>query len=257
MATFNANDYNTVPTINAASTVALTRRLVAEMPAALADNSSIAVPADRMRLRANTLRAERLKALQRPATVDTRPFDQGEDSAWGALHDRLEGYARLDPERVADAGRAAALLASVFPGGLAFLTLDYKQQWEESERLLQLIDTKEWGSELDRLCHSSFLAEVRHAHQAYGDALGLTQAKPILPEAPTIAGALQALRQAIRFYARRVVALADEEDPASLQLVQSALAPIVEAQADARARRAQGQPEPEPPDEGDLPPLTP
>ena len=154
-----------------------------------------------------------------------------------------------------EAKSAAELLARVFPSGLAFLTLDYKQQWEESDRLLSLIDDEELGGKLDQLCQPAFLAAVRRAHQVYGDALGLTQQKPLLPEAPAIASALSSLRAAIRFYGRRVVALADEQDPVSIELVKASLSPLLEAQTEARGRRARGEPEPEPTDEGELPPV--
>src|SRR5690606_14238457 len=119
---------------------------------------------------------------------------------------------------------------------------------------LHLIDDKSLAADIDRLCGPVFLAELRRAHQAYGDALGLTQAKPV-PQAAEIAGALLACRSAIRFYARRVVALADEEEPETERLVQRALEPIVEAQEDARRRRASNESEPQPNEEPEIPPL--
>jgi len=72
---FDANAYSTVPTINAALTLALARRLLTEMPQAILDQPLTRVAASRMREAAAALREERLKALSRPEKVDTRPFD--------------------------------------------------------------------------------------------------------------------------------------------------------------------------------------
>lgn len=251
---FDALAYRRVPQLNAAMTLALARRLIVEMPAAVASNELTSVAADRMHERATTLRGERLKTLNERQTVDTRPFDQGEDDAWGALQGRLASYADIDSP---EGRRAADLVDRIFPDGLGFLSLRFAEQWETSDLILDLIKRENFGPEIDKLCGSPvFLAQVRTAHQLYGDALGLTKAKPATTEPPEIAQALQALRAAIRFYSRRVVALADEEqDAASVSLVQKALVPLLEAQHEARLRRAKGEPDPEPNDEGEIPPL--
>lgn len=254
---FDPNDYDRVPTLNAALTISLTRRLIAEMPAPIVDNPLTAVAADRMRTRAGVVRSERLKALTQPEMPNLRLIDLSEDNTWRALRLRLEGYAKLplNDETKADSELAAGLLGQLFPNGLAFLVLDAQQQWEESDRLLVTIDEQKLAPHIDRLCHPVFLRELRRAHQQYGEALGLTGPKPKSPGAPAIAEALRGLREGIHFYVRRVVALADEEDPSSITLAQQALAPLLEAQEQARARRAQGQPDPEPEDEGEIPPL--
>jgi hypothetical protein len=252
MAGFDAETYSTVPTQNAALTIALARRLIQQMPASVAADPAVAVAANRMRSRAAALRTERLKQLEQTAAVDKRPFDQAEDNAWRALYGRLVPYVDVG---VAGAPEAATLLQSVFPKGLTFSTLKYPEQWEESERLLQRIDQQGLATQLDQLSGPAFLAAVRAAHQAFGAALGLTQPTAPPPAAAAIAETLRALRDAIRFYSRRVVALADEEAPATVTVVEAALAPLREAQAALRQRRARGEPDPEPADEGELPPL--
>jgi hypothetical protein len=250
---FDAQAYGRVPQLNSALTVSLGRRLIVEMPQAIVEEPSALVAANRMRDGTAVLRVEHLKTLDRSKSTDTRPFDQGEDDAWGALHARLASYAEIDSD---EGRRAAALVNRLFPEGLGFLALSFKEQWEASDVKLALIDKEELAPQLDELCGDPiFLAQLRTAHQVYGDALGLTKAKPEQAEAPEIAEALRSLRAAIRFYSRRVVALADEQDPASVALVQKALAPILEAQQDARTRRSKGQPDPNPPDEGEVPPL--
>ena len=257
MQIFNPNNYTSVPTLNSALTISLVQRLISEMPVEVVQNPLTAVAAERMRSRAMAMRTERIKLLSLPEKVDTRPLDQGEDNAWGAIYVRLEGYAKLPDaaETRDDSRRASALLAQLFPTGLSFLTLDYQQQWVESQRRLDMIEQQELAPQLDRLCGPVFLQQLLVAHQAYGEALGLTGPRPQNVEPPAIAEALRALRDGIRFYARRVLALADEEEAESIPLVQRALAPLLEAQDQVRARRAQGQPEPEPADEGELPPL--
>ncbi len=255
---FDASAYSTVPTVNAAATLALTRRLIAEMPTELLGEARITAAAERMRDRATLLRGERLKALNPSTSTDTRPFDQGEDVAWRALYDRLNSYTKLSD--TPEGQRAAMVEGQLFGAGLGFLNLPYKEQWEESNRLLTLIDSPPAPMQplqpaLDELCGPLFLQAVRDAHAEYGEALGMTSAKPAAPAAPAIAEGLQGLRAAVRLYARRIVALADEEEPDSLSPVTRALAPIAELQAEVRRRRASGEPDPEPKDEGAIPPL--
>ena len=256
MTVFDANDYAGVPTLNAALTIAMARRLIAEMPKILVKDKSIAVAADRLRARAEALRGERLKALELPGGIDARPFDSDEDNAWGMLFDRLSAASRLRLETYGEqASRASELVERLFPSRLAFLTFRFKEQWEESDRMLQLIVSEQWAGDLDELCGPEYLEEVQVAHAAYGEALGLTQAKPVAVPSAAIGDALLSLRSAVRFYIRRVVAFADEDDPSSVGLVELALAPLLEAQAEARNRRSVGAEEPEPADEGELPAL--
>lgn len=153
MVIFDDNTYATVPNQSAALTISLARRLVAEMPPALVKHKGVAMAADRTRTRAESLRTERLRQLELPAPVDARPYDQEEDNAWGALYERLSACSRLRSAQSAEKGaRAAELVARLFPNRLSFLLLPYKAQWEESERMLALVDAEGLGDERDELC---------------------------------------------------------------------------------------------------------
>src|SRR5690606_5023750 len=109
-----------------------------------------------------------------PADPRARAADRVLDDAWGAFQSWLLGWTRL-PERahvrIVDTKR---LYASLFPKGLQFLTLDYKDEWTESQNRLDQITAHGLDELIDELGGAPFLAQLARAHHAYGDALHIT-----------------------------------------------------------------------------------
>lgn len=168
------------------------------------------------------------------------PLDQNIDSTWSASDLRLQGMARLPDEP--KAGEAAALRARLFPDGLKFLNKPYKEEWAESKARLDRIDAENLGPALDRLCGKEFLPAIRKAHQAYGDALGLSApgAAPTLDEAP-LRGPLDAFMLALRRFVTKVVALGDDDTPEGAALMNALLWPL-DTWAPPAAKRAPATP---------------
>ena len=132
-----------------------------------------------------------------------------------------------------------------FPDGLTFLKLAYTAEWAESEKRLEQIDDGKLANELDAVAGPEFLAELRLAHKAYGEALGVTKASPAAPQAPALLEPLRTVQAALAGYALQLAAWA-EADPAAVATVRKALRPLDDYRA-AQARRG-GADVPAPPE---------
>lgn len=220
-------DYNSLPILNVPSAVALVRALLAAAP-------KQQKPLVRRARKALEEALEALVALWEPSTtpvepgIDRRPFDQALDRCWGALYRRLSAWLELDAERHPEVARAAELRSTLFlDSGLAFLRRSFREQWAESERRLRVID-KGLAAELDALLGSpAFLEDLRAAHAAYGQVLGITApaAQPTADPA-ALTAPLHALRAAIFAYVGKLIGTLDEEDADEVAAVRAALAPI-------------------------------
>ena len=166
-----------------------------------------------------------LVAPEAEDSVLLKGFDQDVDNTWSGTDDRLLGMSRLPGEP--KAAEASALRARLFPDGLKFLTKAFKEEWAESKARLDRIDAEDLGPALDRLCGKEFLPAIRKAHQAYGDALGLTApgAAPTVDEAP-LRGPLDAFMLALRRYTTKVVAHGDDDTPEGTALMAALLWPL-------------------------------
>jgi len=156
---------------------------------------------------------------------DAKAADMAIDNAWAALFARLDAYASLPEARHPRSPRAAALRDRLFPGGLAFLKLAYAEEWAESDKRLTTIEREWLEGEIDSLAGPEFLAELRVAHKAYGEVLGITRAAKQSPAPPSFADLLRSLQRAIGGYALQWSAAADA-DPRAIPLAKSALRPI-------------------------------
>lgn len=178
---------------------------------------------------------------------DARASDTVIDRAWGALYDRLDAYARLPVAVYPKAARALELREAIFPNeSLVFLTLIFLAEWAESDKRLKQIDHDGLQNDLDGLCGKEFLENVRVAHAAYGEVLGVT--KPGQAVDTKLAEEFAAVKKAIGKYSFHLASLADDDEPETVARVQAALLPLDEHRA-AQARRnaAGGQPAPVPP----------
>jgi len=220
---FDSTLYATLPTRSVASTLGLARALLEAAPKRQAAAQQKAL--QKVRDAAVALQAVWNEPHSAPSQLAVRAFDTALDVAWRALYLRLNAYGALPVERHPQARRALDLVGILFPTGLGFLTLPYSEEWAESEKRLTTIAQQKFAKDLDTLCGPEFLANVKIAHEAYGEALGITQATEPGAAAPAAAAPVRMLQIAIAAYARRVLGEVDEDEPHTVLAAQTALRP--------------------------------
>ncbi len=155
-----------------------------------------------------------------------RAADRYLDDTWGAFQSWLLGWTRLPEQahpRIADARR---LYAGLFPKGLQFLTLEFKDEWAESQKRLDQITARGLDRLVDELGGTPFLAQLGVTHRAYGDALHITGGGNT-PEADSLVRrALATTHLALREYVAQVAATVRRNDAASVDTAARLLAPV-------------------------------
>ena len=220
--------YIRAPRLSAANGLSLGEQLLQNVPDA--PSEAIASAATRVQFQLSLLRAafgkEVPQVVARPHQIDIRI-----DRAWGSLEKRLDAATGLSEEvDRADRERAAELHSKFFGEGLGFLKLEYIAEHAESEKRLQWI-TGAVETDLARLVGANYVENLRAAHRAYGDVLGITAPADAAQEAK-LAEPLRALSDAIGNYSMQVIAWYSNLDAtaegyaANVELVKKALAPI-------------------------------
>ncbi|XYH99767.1 hypothetical protein ACMHYB_08380 [Sorangium sp. So ce1128] len=129
----------------------------------------------------------------------------------------------------------------LFPEGLEFLKLSMDLEWAESNALLgRIAEDDALGKDLVAIAGPEFLAEVRAAHEAYGEVLGITKAHEAPADVAALREPLRELVSAIGDYLLQVVASVDRERPETVPSARAALAPL-DRLRQATARRAAGK----------------
>jgi hypothetical protein len=245
--------YVRAPVITVAAGVALSIKLLGRVP----KGASEGVKKRARSLRAKTVALQSAWAARDRVEkgVDTRPFDNANDVAWGALIDRLSAYSALPRDRYPRAERAAALLTSLKLTERSWLTIDYHEQWAEGDKRLKRVAAESLRPELVELSGEDFVAEVERTHKEYGDALGITANNG--PESAEVADLSTLLRdtgRAIADYAVQLLAMHDPDDAENDRAVRHALEPLDTH----RARTKRSSPAAEPtPDDPPVDPHTP
>ncbi len=233
-------DYVTVPGVNVKRGIALGISVVTAIPR----GGSAPVKDTGLRVRTSTvglLQAWGVRQGRKSAGV--HEADSRHDQAWGALRDGLKSAMALNknPQRQQ---AAITVYDKLFSNGFAFLNYPFKEQWAESERLLQLIESAELEPAIDLACGGpDHMEELREAHEEYGVALNITEARDAEAEV-NLRDELAQLRAAIADYALQVVAWSNQA-AANVVPAAAALRPIDEQRA-ADARRSSGADEPDP-----------
>ncbi len=222
---FDIERYTRPPTLNVASGMALACALLNAMPAGT--GPALRKAAHALRAEALTLQAHWEEGEKRAKPGDPRPADRAIDNGWSALHDRLDSYASLPVERYPRAARAMELFETLFPRGLTFLKLPYAEEYAESANRLARIANENLAADIDELAGREFLAEVRLAHEAYGNALG-TESSAAHVFALDLSEALRKVAIAITGYAIQVAATVEHADEESRRQAILALKPIDE-----------------------------
>jgi hypothetical protein len=168
------------------------------------------------------------------------------DDCWGALHDWLHGWARLPrgPQRAL----AAGVIAAIFPTGLGFIQLPYREEWAESATRLTRLDEGGHEQAVVELGGKEFVKQVKAAHKVYGEQLDITASSDAAPDAPggTKRPQIDAFANALRAYVLKVASHADEDDAASGERVANLLKPLTEFRARSTASAETTTPAPDP-----------
>ena len=180
-----------------------------------------------------------LDVAEASRAASPRQADNRSDRSLRATSMRIEAFILLGPEATPEHETAVAIKERLFPDGLRFLTLPWEQQWAHIERLVKLLDADEaLAVDLEALVGPSILAELRAAHEAYGESLGITVSRPSTPTV-SLVEPIAALRAAIARYALQVVAMQDH-DRSRVEIARRALAPLDELRARQARRRGVG-----------------
>ncbi|CAN5924166.1 hypothetical protein BH11MYX4_BH11MYX4_16710 [soil metagenome] len=157
-----------------------------------------------------------------------RAADRALDDAWGAFQSWLLGWTRL-PEKahplIAD---ARALYMALFPKGLQFLTLEFKDEWNESQQRLDHLEEARLDEIVEQMGGGAFLMTLARCHRAYGDVLQITRplnADAIEPDA-LVRRALDASHMALRDYVAQVAATVRRTDNDSIEMAGLLLLPL-------------------------------
>jgi hypothetical protein len=228
MRSFSPQDFIQLPPLGEAGTLTL----VEELEAVAQRTGKLSPPAiaSLARLLEATLELkQRIRAREKSgssADPKARAADRALDDAWGAFQSWLLGWTQLPDRahaRIADVKR---LYAHVFPKGLQFLTLDFKDEWTESQNRLDQITTHGLDLLIDELGGSPFLAQIAKAHRAYGDALHITGEGSTPEPDSLVRRALEETHMALREYVAQVAAMVRRSDPMLVEAAAQLLAPL-------------------------------
>ena len=221
MAHFDVLAYVRRPCIGAHSGVALSIRLIRASPQKLRELEYESLT--ELRGAAQLVQAA-LAAHRGARAMMTRPIDRRFDGAWAALYGRLVACTGIIDE--SESGRARALLETLFPAGLAFLSNKSEPQWVHSEVLLQRIRLEGVERQLAQLVGGRYLDYVRTYHAQLGAELGLDQGFIPLGRLAALGAQVDALADAVASYGRVLAGGVRPRDPASLARFHAALAPL-------------------------------
>jgi hypothetical protein len=155
-----------------------------------------------------------------------RAADRVLDDAWGAFQSWLLGWTRLPDNAHPRISDAKKVYLALFPKGLQFCTLDFKDEWTESQNRLDQMTAHGLDRLIDELGGQPFLAQLGRAHAAYGEALHITSSGSTPEPDSLVRRALAETQMALREYVAQVAATVRRSDAASVDLAARLLAPI-------------------------------
>lgn len=231
-----------LPQLNAPSARALVQELVTAAEAEKKLSKDVAAALAKLQTADAALAKAASGALAGTQTADQKAADHAEDAVWSGLFDVLTGFTKL-PEGFAQGPLAHKLLDQLFPDRLGFTRLPFKAEWAEVEGRLAKLKTGGLEGDVSSLAGDDFLKAIREVHAAYGEALGVTKAK-IAPAPKKVRAALDAVLKALRSYVLKVAAVADEDEPKSVELVARLLQPVTswESRQAPRGKKAAKKP---------------
>ncbi|WP_437279987.1 hypothetical protein WME90_05345 [Sorangium sp. So ce375] len=239
---FDPTPYLRPPKLDVRQAVALAIALLSALPRDATDGMKRTARAVRKAtLAMNKAWDQKRRAAGAPKPASKAKADYRVDTAWAALKMRVDACAFLPATAHPRAERAKEISQILFPEGLEFLKLSMDLEWAESNALLgRIAEDDALGKDLVAIAGPEFLAEVRAAHEAYGEVLGITKAHETPADVAALREPLRELVSAIGDYMLQVVAGVDRERPETVQSARAALAPL-DRLRQAAARRAAGK----------------
>ena len=239
--TFDPNQYLRVPRLDLRQAFSLAIALLHALPREASAGSRRAARA----LRAVTVALKQLwsareRSLSMVKTVDRVAADNRIDVAWGALKMRISGCAMLPQAASPLVVLAEALEAKLFSKGMSFLKAPMEAEWAVSDEMITRIDKDELAANIDAVAGPEYLVEIRGAHIAYGEALGITKAHVVQEDVAALVEPLRTVIGAIGDYALQIVASVDREDAASIKVARNALLPMDRYRENAARRATKG-----------------
>lgn len=261
--TFDSTPYQRAPRLNLVGALALGRALVELRPdQAPPQLHRIAGKLELLIAEAEASLTTRRRESAPAYRTHELSLDNAADSLWSMLRDRLDTWGAFEHPGLAGVVRAhsrrsttAVVLAQARgkaaqarelsgrlfgSGGLAFLRLPYPEQAQSMASILRLIDEDELSESIDELAGPELMVALV-ACQAQYEAMVEARMSRIIRKSGDL-GLLRArLQRTIRRYTNAVLTLLDEDEPASLDIVLTALRPIEVLRA--RSSRAGGRSE--------------
>jgi hypothetical protein len=158
-----------------------------------------------------------------------RAADRALDDAWGAFQSWLLGWTRLPDKAHPLIADARALYTALFPKGLQFLTLDFKDEWNESQQRLDHVTEARLDDVIVKLGGKPFLVTVARCHRAYGEALHITGPRHgdinADPDA-AVRRSLDAVHMAVREYVAHVASMVRRTDSDTVAMAATLLEPL-------------------------------
>ncbi|HEU4410872.1 MAG TPA: hypothetical protein VFS43_36805 [Polyangiaceae bacterium] len=253
---FSPIDLVTVPRTSAASALALGTALLAAARKKDSLPQVFAAPLEQLTKEHGELRTSRQyqregRALDAAAATAA---DQQLDSTWSGFHGFLTGWTKLPstPEGVAKGRMAREVIELVFPEGLRFLNLPYREQWGESQTRLDRLGEPAIAERVSALGGEPFVRAIEAAHAEYGAALHVTEPEANPTPQVKVREPLDNFWEAVRSYALRVSNYLDENkhDPEAQKLGYALLKPLATWKSAGVGRKAQA---PEAPSEDEGP----
>jgi len=162
-----------------------------------------------------------------PAPKPTlRVIDRREDKALRALHDICAVWESLADE-IPEGVIGRELRQRLFDAGLGFLTYRPIKEWAVVDAKLKAIDEEGLEAKFNAIGAGPILAHARIVHSLYGEVTGATKAKAP-PESPQVREKRDTLLDSIRRYVISVLGSVQRNKPATQELADKLLAPLVE-----------------------------
>jgi hypothetical protein len=229
---FRAQDFIQLPPLGEAGTLTLVDELEAAARATPRVPGSVLGVLARL-LETCTDLTKHIAVRERAgSTADprARAADRALDDAWGAFQSWLLGWTRLPDKAHPLVADARALYAALFPKGLQFLTLDFKDEWNESQQRLDHVTEARLDDVIAKLGGKPFLVHVARCHRAYGDALHITEPRdgdePGADPDAAVRRSIDATHLAVREYVAHVAAMVRRTDGESVTMAAVLLEPL-------------------------------
>jgi hypothetical protein len=236
---YEANGLVTLPRLDVAGGLALATQVIAA-----AEKEALAAALEPALQRSLTRLTAAKDALQQ-AAVAQAPLvredseaavaaDRDVDSAWAGLHLVLQGVMRFpgfpDQQR-----HAETLLNALFPNGLDFTQMTFKEEWAESSIRLKRVEEQQLAAHFAALHLGEHHTRLKALQAEYGKALGITDVNAPAAPVPSQLEPLQALGSELRDWVVRVVASVERDVPATGERARRLLNPIEEWKSRAAA----------------------